>query len=796
MKSLLYLFRRYKLASSLNLFGLIIAFTGCYILLTQINFIGSFNHGIKDYENIRRVYSQGVMEEGRWISTCSRVLADNISECPLVESIGYMRSYGDIQFDKDGSTIVSPSCLISEDMLQTIRAELVDGTLDGSKAIDGGIIIPASLAEKYFGDVMVAGKTMKLSDGAVQYVTGVYKDLPRNSNFANLVCLSVGDENKGNDNNLNYSVYIRTRSDADIASVEKFLRKLYIDGIQKELANIPPEYASMRDEIEKEVDERIKNTHFVAMSIAETYLNGHDPEVDRGNKMVYYILWMAIILLLLIALINFANFSMALAPMRLRSINTRKVMGESTLWLRIQLVAEGVIISLCAFAVSLLLAGCIGKWEYIREYTLGSVTIIENLDIVLILIVVSSLVGILSTIYSAHYITSFQPALVLKGNFGLNPQGRILRQILVGMQLVMAFGMVIFVGIIYCQRHFIYNSDYGYNKDEVLIADVVELSGTKHDALRNELEKINGVESVSFSYSILGAGDQHMRWSRGNGVNQYYFMAWPVDWKMLRTMGIDIVEGRDFKETDRDVYIINEAMKKKYPQIEIDKPLFDGDLTVLGVCKNFRANSVRVNSNEEPLAFVIFGEQYADWSHQTDILYVRLSANTDKKALREKVSQTLKSFYKEHPIPDVKFLDDILEQTYKDEMRFMTQIEVSTLLAFLITIIGVFCLTMFETEYRRKEIAIRKVMGSSVGEVLSLFTQRYALPLVLSFVIAAPIGYYISEQWLQNFAEHTPIYWWLFPMAFVIVSTVVILTVVVQCWRVATMNPTESIKTE
>ena len=144
----------------------------------------------------------------------------------------------------------------------------------------------------------------------------------------------------------------------------------------------------------------------------------------------------------------------------------------------------------------------------------------------------------------------------------------------------------------------------------------------------------------------------------------------------------------------------------------------------------------------------------------------------------------------------MKFLDDILEQTYKDEMRFMTQIEVSTLLAFLITIIGVFCLTMFETEYRRKEIAIRKVMGSSVEEVLSLFTQRYALPLILSFLIAAPIGYYISEQWLQNFAEHTPIYWWLFPVAFLIVSTVVLLTVIVQCWRVATMNPVESIKTE
>ena len=118
------------------------------------------------------------------------------------------------------------------------------------------------------------------------------------------------------------------------------------------------------------------------------------------------------------------------------------------------------------------------------------------------------------------------------------------------------------------------------------------------------------------------------------------------------------------------------------------------------------------------------------------------------------------------------------------------------LLAFVITIIGVFCLTMFETEYRRKEIGIRKVMGSSVGQVLQFFALRYTWPLLISFLIAAPVGYIVSEKWLQNFAERTPIHWWLFPATLLIVSTIVVLTVVVQSWRVATTNPIESIKTE
>ena len=126
----------------------------------------------------------------------------------------------------------------------------------------------------------------------------------------------------------------------------------------------------------------------------------------------------------------------------------------------------------------------------------------------------------------------------------------------------------------------------------------------------------------------------------------------------------------------------------------------------------------------------------------------------------------------------------------------MKQMQASTLLTFLITLIGVFCLTMFETEYRRKEIAIRKVMGSSISEVLMLFMLRYSRPLIVSFILATPLGYYLSEQWLQNFAEHTPIYGWIFPLVFVLVSAMVLTIVVVQSWRVATTDPIDSLKTE
>lgn len=204
---------------------------------------------------------------------------------------------------------------------------------------------------------------------------------------------------------------------------------------------------------------------------------------------------------------------------------------------------------------------------------------------------------------------------------------------------------------------------------------------------------------------------------------------------------------------------------------------------------------MRINSSAKDVAFIIYGSGMEDWGDPCKQIFIRVKAGYDKIVARKEATELLNRICpdKQHTL---YFLDDWLEKAYVEEFRFISQVKLFAFICIFITLIGVFCLTMFETEYRRKEIAIRKVMGSSVGEVLSLFTKRYTLPLILSFLIAVPIGYYISEQWLQNFAEHTPIYWWLFPLAFVIVSMVVLLTVIVQSWRVATMNPTESIKTE
>ena len=214
------------------------------------------------------------------------------------------------------------------------------------------------------------------------------------------------------------------------------------------------------------------------------------------------------------------------------------------------------------------------------------------------------------------------------------------------------------------------------------------------------------------------------------------------------------------------------------------------------MCRNFKLYSMRQDNDLQPVVFIIMPpKMMEEWGDRCGKVFVRIDKSYDKWEARQQIAKTLARIDKQGTA-DFNFLDDKLQQTYEEEFRFINQIKGFALVCIFITLIGVFCLTMFDTEYRRKEIAIRKVMGSSVGQVLELFAMKQVVPLIAAFVIAAPVGYMLSASWLQSFADHTCVQWWIFPAAFVLVSAVVLLTVVAQSWRVATMNPANSVKTE
>ena len=526
---------------------------------------------------------------------------------------------------------------------------------------------------------------------------------------------------------------------------------------------------------------------------------------DKGNRNLVNVLTVASVFILFIALLNLLNFTLSEVPMRIRSMNTRRVMGASQSSLRLQMIMENVGIAFIGLLMAFLIVMGFQRSETCMNLVSGDISFGANAMLTTVMAVAALAVGALSAVVPAWYSTSFTPAMVLKGSFGLSPRGRKLRMAIMGVQFCVAFVLAIYIGVMASQSNYIFNSDYGFAKNEVLFTGLTAEACQKKTAIRAELQKLPYVESVGYAQDAIGVGDQYMGWFRGNGDKSMNMQVMLCDPGYLHTMGLKIEEGRDFKESDSQTgaYILNRTMMDKYKWLHVGDSIGsrsewgDHNYLIVGVCNNFRMKSVRNDNSILSVAFLVLDPlAMSRMGDRCYNLFVRVAEGHDKIEAKRGIEKVLNRLDASFGDYKMKFFDDALQRTYVDEFRFISQVKLFAIICIIITIIGVFSLTMFETEYRRKEIGIRKVMGSSVGAVVRLFAVRYSVPLVVSFVIAAPLGYWLSRQWLQSFAEHTPIYWWLFPLSFVGVSAVVVLTVVAQSWRVATENPVESIKTE
>lgn len=788
-RNMLYMARRFKTATVLNFIGLTVAFAACYLFMTQVTYNHSYNKGLTNYQQLYRVEVPGMAENSEWQSNVSRYIAEQLTAMPQVETMALMTRYNNCIAKKDLNEFSFSWCRVSNDALSTFAPRLLDGEITWKDGDQKGLVIPASIAMQYFGSVQVAGRHMMWESGDSARVRGVFADFPENCSIRNCIYSNMRDENQGNINNYNYVCYLRLNSQIDTAQVNRSMREAMMEKWHQLFVE-----HGMEDQWEKE-----KGSMSFAMRlqpITKTWYSGVDPDLDKGNKMVDWILRLSCLLVIIIATINFLNFVLAESPMRIKSINTRRVLGSSVSSLRIGLVAEALIMSLMSFLMAMFICWLLSYWPFINELMVDSIALSKHAMLILALALVAVLVGVVAGIYPAFYVTSFQPALVLKGAFGLSPQGRQLRTSLLCLQFLITSVMVVYIGILYLQSHYIFNSDYGFSKDEILYASTGELKD-KQDALRSELMQQMGVVDVAFSQFALGFNDTYMTWGRSDKDHKIQYTVLPVDCHYLRAMGIKVIEGRDFTEHDGDCYIINEAARKKWNWVEMEKKLLDDDLPVIGVCSNMRFASTRVDNNDSPLAFIVVGDilKSEGWAPSLNVMNVRVAAGTDKVKMRQKIKDICMKLGMQHE-PDVKFLDQKMEELYQEEFRFMRQVLVFSVICLIITLIGVFSLTMFETEYRRKEIGIRKVMGSSTGEILAMLCRRYVWLLISSFIVAAPLAWYIGNEWLLSFAERTPIYWWLFPLALLAVGTITLATVIIQSWRTANENPVNSIKNE
>lgn len=786
------MFRRYRIATLLNLFGLSVAVATFYLFMTQVIYNRTYNHNLNDYEHMYRLEIYGNLFGDNWGCSICRPFATMLRDIPQVKSVVYYSPYvNQTDVKVNNRTITVPIVYMSKPGIEFFTGKLISGS---SKSWGTGAtaIVNRSNAEKMFGTANAVGKTFEAinnNDGRTIPVTvvGVSEDMPDNCTVSNGLYICDNESGLTDWSEWSYCIFLRLADGTNPKKVERAIKLAFMKS---------------NDISEKEFDKEVK-MNFRITPVDDIYFSGIGLQ-DKGNRSLVDVLTVASVFVLFIALLNLLNFSLSEVPMRMRGINTRRVMGASVGGLRLKMIMESVLFAFVGLVIGVLLVVAFQRSEACMKLVSGDISFSAHWVLVAVMAASALVVGALAAVVPAFYSTSFAPALVLKGSFGLSPRGRQLRLAIMAVQFCVAFVLAIYIGVMSSQSSYIFNCDYGFNKNEVFYAWLSDEAKAKRETIRTELKKLPFVENVGFAQKAIGSGDQYMGWGRGSGEHQMSLQVLPCDYEYPQTMGLKILEGRNFNEADMKTgaYVLNKAAMQQYKWLAVGDSIGrqnewgpTSNYLIVGVCNNFKLKSMRNDNSRVAVAFIIFGPDMEQWGDRCNQVFVRVANGQDKVEAKRRITDVLNRLDASQKY-EMNFLDNDLQQTYVDKFRFISQVKFFAIICIIITVIGVFSLTMFETEYRRKEIGIRKVMGSSVGSIVRLFAMRYTVPLVVSFVVAAPVGWWLSMQWLQSFAEHTPLHWWLFPLSFVGVSAVVIATVVAQSWRVATQNPVESIKTE
>lgn len=786
------MFRRYRIATLLNLFGLSVAVATFYLFMTQVIYNRTYNHNINDYEHTYRLEIYGNLFGDNWGCSICRPFATMLRDIPQVKSVVYYSPYvNQTDVKVNNRTITVPIVYMSKPGIEFFTGKLISGS---SKSWGTGAtaIVNRSNAEKMFGTANAVGKTFEAinnNDGGTIPVTvvGVSEDMPDNCTVSNGLYICDNESGLTDWSEWSYCIFLRLAEGTNPKKVERAIKLAFMKA----------------NDISETVFDKEVKMNFRITPVDDIYFSGIGLQ-DKGNRSLVDVLTVASVFVLFIALLNLLNFSLSEVPMRMRGINTRRVMGASVGGLRLKMIMESVLFAFVGLVVGVLFVVAFQRSEACMKLVSGDISFSAHWVLVAVMAASALVVGALAAVVPAFYSTSFAPALVLKGSFGLSPRGRQLRLAIMAVQFCVAFVLAIYIGVMSSQSSYIFNCDYGFNKNEVFYTWLSDEAKAKRETIRTELKKLPFVENVGFAQKAIGSGDQYMGWGRGSGEHQMSLQVLPCDYEYPQTMGLKILEGRNFNEADMKTgaYVLNKAAMQQYKWLAVGDSIGrqnewgpTSNYLIVGVCNNFKLKSMRNDNSRVAIAFIIFGPDMEQWGDRCNQVFVRVAKGQDKVEAKRRITDVLNRLDTSQKY-EMNFLDNDLQQTYVDEFRFISQVKFFAIICIIITIIGVFSLTMFETEYRRKEIGIRKVMGSSVGSIVRLFAMRYTVPLVVSFVVAAPVGWWLSMQWLQSFAEHTPLHWWLFPLSFVGVSAVVIATVVAQSWRVATQNPVESIKTE
>ncbi len=799
--------RRYKISSLLNVIGLTLAFTAFYVIMTQVWWELGYNRSLHEADRIYLVENEDWYEPGKWSSWLNRPVPERvIASTAGVEVGGCMwGGFGSgtcwtSNEPSFGYNKFSASCgSVSLPFLDVFAFRSVEGDVhDIGKP--KSVIVSREAAERMrvgVGSLIWVDTDEPQPDGAME-VVAVFEDFPDNSLLGEYeVVKNLGETNLYTTSEWSFNYFVKFRPGAD---PDEFARQW--TNVNQEMQREAAEKRAAAGDAADDDDE--SGIYGVRLSpVSDLYFESDSQAPCRqGSVVTTYTLLGIAVLVIVLAFINFVNFFFALVPVRIRTVNTFKVFGAPASSLRFNFVFEAfglvLIALLAAWYVSFALQGT----EF-ASYISASLALSQNLEVVGLVAVVAFVMALAASLYPAWYITSFAPALVVKGSFGGTRSGRRLRTLLLGVQFFISIGLIIATSFIRLQHDYMMHYDMGFDKENLLAVRLSERGAVSYDALRQKLLSDPQVKDVTGATSRLVSVGR-MGWGREFKGRQVAFQSYVVQPDFLRVMGIPITDGRDFLESDFDkelgTMIFNEAARREFEMQVGDRinGFVSPDEQIVGFCADFNFKPLQYGVS--PFCFYLLPKkiQQENYWHLPHVVYVRMTPGADIAAVTAHIRRCIAEVDPRTEPGDivVRVFDEELGLEYDNERKLTAIVGLFALLAVVIALMGVFGLVLFETQHRRREIAVRRVMGASRGEILAMFNRRYVMLVAVCFVLAVPVSIWAVRHWLAGFAYAVPLYWWVFALALAGVLAVTALTVTVRSWRAVNENPAESVKSE
>ncbi|WP_247233090.1 ABC transporter permease [Telluribacter sp. SYSU D00476] len=796
--------QKHRFYSFLNIFGLSLGLASCLLITLYVIDELSYDRFFDKADRIYRVDADikfGGPEMKLAVAPDPMAFTIKI-DYPQVEAATRLRENGSYLVRRTGQTgnIREDKVTFADStFFDVFSIPMVAGDPKTALTEPNTLVLSERAARKYFGNESPLGKTLLLDNEHTYRVTGVMTTIPSNSHLADLnMLLSMASRAESRQNNWgahNFSTYLVLQEGVKGA---QFARNL---------ETILEKYTGpwVKGFMGSSLDDLKKAGNYIRYSLIPiTDIHLHSDRMAElsvnGNIQYVYIFSVIAVFLLLIACVNFMNLATARSSNRAREVGVRKALGSERSSLVAQFLTEAMLLSFISLALALVLAYlAMPFFNQLASKQLEVPTVSPYFWAILLM--TGAGVGLLAGSYPAFFLSGFQAIKVLKGKLVLEGRGGQLRNTLVVFQFMISVMLIIGTIVIFRQLNYIQTKTLGFNKEQVLLIDNAYALGTQTDAFKQETLNLPQVESSTISYYMPTPSSRSDNTFYPEGQQQDKGMSmqnWPVDHDYVRTLNLEIVAGRDFSRdfpSDSLGMLVNESavkllgftgnpIGKKVMTLFGPNPEDQIAYTIIGVVKNFHYESLRKNIG--PVSMVL--------GRSPGIIALKLKTD-DMMASVASVEQLWKRMAPGQPF-EYRFMNDDFDKEYRAEQRVGQIFVTFALLSILIGCLGLFGLAAYTAERRTKEIGVRKVLGASIGDIVTMLSRDFMKLVLIAIVIASPIAWYAMNRWLSDFAFKVDIQWWIFVAAGLLAVGIALLTVSFQSIKAALMNPVKSLKSE